>query len=111
MNNDTEIVVAMEGFDRDDDDDDEMNDEDDNDPVDLIIREMVDLIIREMIANKEDEALLKKLIQAHFDKTGRAVAKFILADFENQLKQFVKVFPSDYKEALAKQKSKLVATK
>jgi glutamate synthase (NADPH/NADH) large chain len=61
--------------------------------------------------DKEDEALLKKLIQAHFDKTGSAIAKFILADFENQLKQFVKVFPSDYKKALAKQKSKLVATK
>jgi len=27
------------------------------------------------------------------------------------LKQFVKVFPSDYKKALAKQKSKLVVTK
>jgi glutamate synthase (NADPH/NADH) large chain len=60
---------------------------------------------------KEDEVLLKKLIQAHFDKTGSGVAKFILADFENQLKQFVKVFPSDYKKALAKQKSKLVASK
>jgi glutamate synthase (NADPH/NADH) large chain len=61
--------------------------------------------------DKEDEALLKKLIQAHFDKTGSTVAKFIVADFENQLKQFVKVFPSDYKNALAKQKSKLVVTK
>jgi len=61
--------------------------------------------------DKEDEVLLKKLIQAHFDKTGSGVAKFILADFENQLKQFVKVFPSDYKKALAKQKSKLVASK
>ena len=73
----------------------------------LCNKEMVEL----EAPDKEDEALLKKLIQAHFDKTGSAVAKFILADFENQLKQFVKVFPSDYKEALAKQKSKLVAAK
>jgi glutamate synthase (NADPH/NADH) large chain len=73
----------------------------------LCNKEMVEL----EAPDKEDEALLKKLIQAHFDKTGSAVAKFILADFENQLKQFVKVFPSDYKKALAKQKSKLVATK
>ena len=73
----------------------------------LCNKEMVEL----EAPDKEDEVLLKKLIQAHFDKTGSAVAKFILADFENQLKQFVKVFPSDYKKALAKQKSKLVATK
>ena len=73
----------------------------------LCNKEMVEL----EAPDKEDESLLKKLIQAHFDKTGSAVAKFILADFENQLKQFVKVFPSDYKKALAKQKSKLVATK
>ena len=73
----------------------------------LCNKEMVEL----EAPDKEDEVLLKKLIQSHFDKTGSAVAKFILADFENQLKQFVKVFPSDYKKALAKQKSKLVATK
>jgi len=73
----------------------------------LCNKEMVEL----EVPDKEDEVLLKKLIQAHFDKTGSAVAKFILADFENQLKQFVKVFPSDYKKALAKQKSKLVASK
>jgi glutamate synthase (NADPH/NADH) large chain len=73
----------------------------------LCNKEMVEL----EAPDKEDEVLLKKLIQAHFNKTGSAVAKFILADFENQLKQFVKVFPSDYKKALAKQKSKLVATK
>ncbi|MEI6151368.1 MAG: glutamate synthase-related protein, partial [Chitinophagia bacterium] len=73
----------------------------------LCNKEMVEL----EAPDKEDEALLKKLMQAHFDKTGSAVAKFILADFENQLKQFVKVFPSDYKEALAKQKSKLLVTK
>jgi glutamate synthase (NADPH/NADH) large chain len=70
-------------------------------------KEMVEL----EAPDKDDEALVKKLIQAHFDKTGSAVAKFILADFDNQLKQFVKVFPSDYKKALAKQKSKLVASK
>jgi glutamate synthase (NADPH/NADH) large chain len=73
----------------------------------LCNKEMVEL----EAPDKEDEVLLKKLIQSHFDKTGSAVAKFILADFDNQLKQFVKVFPSDYKKALQKQKSKLVASK
>jgi glutamate synthase (NADPH/NADH) large chain len=73
----------------------------------LCNKEMVALEIPE----KEDEVLLKKLIQAHFDKTESAVAKFILADFDNQLKHIIKVFPSDYKKALQKQKSKLVAAK
>ena len=54
---------------------------------------------------------MKKLIQQHFDKTDSAVAKFILADFDNQLKNIVKVFPSDYKKALQKQKAKATATK
>ena len=61
--------------------------------------------------DKEDHVLLKKLIQAHFDKTGSAVAKFILADFDQQLKHMVKVFPTDYKKALQKQKAKLTAAK
>ena len=73
----------------------------------LCNKEMVEL----EAPDKEDEVLLKQLIQKHFDKTGSAVAKFILADFDHQLNQFVKVFPSDYKKALAKQKSKLVVTK
>ena len=70
---------------------------------------------KEMVAleatDKEDHVLLKKLIQAHFDKTGSAVAKFILADFDQQLKHMVKVFPTDYKKALQKQKAKLTAAK
>jgi glutamate synthase domain-containing protein 3 len=31
--------------------------------------------------------------------TGSTVARFVLDDFENQLKNFVKVFPTDYKKA------------
>jgi glutamate synthase (NADPH/NADH) large chain len=40
------------------------------------------------------------MIQKQFDLTGSTVAKFILNDFENQLKNFVKVFPKDYKNVL-----------
>ena len=61
--------------------------------------------------DKEDQVLLKKLIQQHFEKTGSAVAKFILADFEHQLKHIIKVFPTDYKKALQKQKAKLTTAK
>ena len=48
----------------------------------------------------EDAILLKHLIQNHFNHTGSTVAQFLLADFENELKHFVKVFPKDYKKVL-----------
>ncbi len=50
---------------------------------------------------------MKSVLQNHFDYTGSSVAKFILEDFENQLKQFVKVFPIDYKKALQGKRQKL----
>ncbi|MBD0284369.1 MAG: glutamate synthase large subunit [Flavisolibacter sp.] len=59
--------------------------------------EMVDL---EEVENG-DAAELKDMIENHFAYTGSSVAKFILDDFENQLKNFVKVFPRDYKKVLA----------
>ena len=59
----------------------------------------------------DDISVLQNLLQQHFDKTGSSVAKFILADFENQLKQFIKVFPRDYKKVLQLQKQKAVASK
>lgn len=58
--------------------------------------EMVDLDKCELADKNE----LFTMIQAHYDYTGSAVAKFILDDLDNQLKNFVKVFPKDYKKAL-----------
>jgi glutamate synthase (NADPH/NADH) large chain len=58
----------------------------------------------------DDIPVLQNLLQQHFDKTGSSVAKFILADFENQLKQFIKVFPRDYKKVLQLQKQKAVTS-
>ena len=55
---------------------------------------------------KEDSDLLKSLLEKQYKYTGSAVAKFILSDFENQLNNFVKVFPSEYKKALAAKKEK-----
>jgi glutamate synthase (NADPH/NADH) large chain len=46
------------------------------------------------------------MISRHFDYTGSTVAKFVLDDFENQKKNFIKVFPKDYKKALEQQKVK-----
>ncbi len=55
----------------------------------------------------EDEHGLKELIYKHYLNTGSAVAKFMLDDFDNQLKNFVKVFPKDYKKVLAKSSASL----
>jgi glutamate synthase (NADPH/NADH) large chain len=51
-----------------------------------------------------DKNELFTMMQAHFENTGSTVAKFILDDLDNQLKNFVKVFPKDYKKALAQKK-------
>ena len=54
--------------------------------------------------NEEDILIMKKLISNHLLFTKSTVADFILKDFDNQLKNFVKVFPSDYKKVLSKKK-------
>jgi glutamate synthase (NADPH/NADH) large chain len=48
-----------------------------------------------------DVQVLQNMLTAHYEKTGSAVSKFVLADLENQLKYFIKVFPRDYKKVLA----------
>lgn len=54
-----------------------------------------------------DAAELYHLVAAHHAYTGSRVAKFVLDDWENQLKQFVKVFPKDYKKVLRAKASPL----
>lgn len=62
--------------------------------------EMVDL---DPVA-AEDEAGLKELIHKHYLNTGSTVARFMLEDFDNQVKNFIKVFPKDYKKVLNQRK-------
>jgi glutamate synthase (NADPH) large chain len=59
-------------------------------------KEMVDL---DPVINGDSEEL-RLMIENHFRNTKSTVAKFILDDFENQLKNFVKVFPKDFKKVL-----------
>ncbi len=67
-------------------------------------KEMVDLDP----LNEEDAQLLQQMISKHYSYTDSTVAKFILEDFENQLKNFIKVFPKDYKRALQTHKLKAI---
>jgi glutamate synthase (NADPH/NADH) large chain len=78
-----------------------------NDFDSLCNKEMVDLDP----VDAEDIATLQKMMQAHFDKTGSSVAKFILSDMDNQLKHFIKVFPRDYKKVLQSRKATAKAGK
>ena len=48
-----------------------------------------------------DEQLLKALVEKHFRYTGSERAKELLADWNNARRRFVKVFPTEYKRALA----------
>jgi glutamate synthase (NADPH/NADH) large chain len=64
-------------------------------------KEMVDLDP----VQDQDTDELRKLIENHLHYTGSSVARFLLDDFENQLKYFVKVFPRDYKKVLQQKSS------
>jgi glutamate synthase (NADPH/NADH) large chain len=63
---------------------------------DLCNLEMVDLDP----LNAEDMTTVRNLVEAHFQHTASTVGRFVLDDFENQSKHFVKVFPKDFKKAL-----------
>ncbi len=59
----------------------------------------------------DDAVELQDMITRHYAYTGSTVAKFVLDDFENQLKNFVKVFPRDYKKVLQESKQKITINK
>lgn len=60
--------------------------------------------------DQDDAIVLQDLITKHYAHTDSKVAKFVLDDFDNQLKQFVKVFPKDYKKVVLEKKKNGVAT-
>ncbi|WP_424196579.1 glutamate synthase-related protein [Ampullimonas aquatilis] len=55
-----------------------------------------------------DDVLLKSLIEQHFRYTGSTRAKALLENWEESRKQFIKVFPTEYKRALAELHAKAV---
>ncbi|NDE11471.1 MAG: glutamate synthase subunit alpha, partial [Chitinophagia bacterium] len=65
--------------------------------------EMVDL---DPVSESDKEELFK-MISDHYKHTKSTVAKFVMEDFDNQLKNFIKIFPKDYKKVLQKQSEKV----
>ena len=54
----------------------------------------------EPVRSDTDIAELKELISRHLQYTDSAVARQILANWNEAVKQFVKVMPTDYKRVL-----------
>lgn len=69
----------------------------------LCNKEMVDLDT----LDAEDVAVLQQLVSNHYQYTKSTVAKFVLDDLENQVRNFIKVFPKDYKKVLQANKQKV----
>ncbi len=56
--------------------------------------------------DQTDEALLKQLLRDHYRWTGSVRARELLDDWDNARSRFVKVFPTEYKRALAEMAAK-----
>lgn len=67
--------------------------------------ELVDL---DKVEEEDDIMTLRMMIQQHQRHTGSELAREVLANFENLLPKFVKVFPRDYKRVLYKLKEEQV---
>ncbi|WP_312825706.1 glutamate synthase large subunit [Epilithonimonas sp.] len=52
---------------------------------------------------EKDVELVLDLIKEHFEITGSHLAEYLLSDFENNLKHFVKVYPREYKKVMENQ--------
>ncbi len=60
----------------------------------------LDMVDLESIDNAADAAELRGMIGEHVKATGSRLAEQLLADWENSLPLFVKVFPVEYRKAL-----------
>ena len=52
------------------------------------------------LLNLPDEVILKEMIKNHLSYTNSPVAKLIIDNWENELNNFVKVMPHEYRRAL-----------
>jgi glutamate synthase domain-containing protein 3 len=62
-----------------------------------------DMVSLERPDKPEDEATIRRLLENHVRFTDSPPAKAILADWERELRYFVKVMPNDYRRVLEHQ--------
>ena len=58
-----------------------------------------------------EQEKVKNLIKAHIAHTDSTVGKNMLANWKNEIKHFVKVYPVDYKRVLDQQNATLLTAK
>ncbi|GAV66210.1 GATase_2 domain-containing protein/GXGXG domain-containing protein/Glu_synthase domain-containing protein/Glu_syn_central domain-containing protein/Pyr_redox_2 domain-containing protein [Cephalotus follicularis] len=63
-----------------------------------------ELVYLDKVEEEEDIMTLRMMIQQHQRHTNSQLAREVLADFQNLLPKFIKVFPRDYKHILASMK-------
>ena len=73
---------------------------------DFMARCNLDMVGLESVVHKDDEDVLRKMIHDHLSYTGSLSAKKILADWNQQVKKFVKVMPHDYKRIIEQRKER-----
>ena len=66
-------------------------------------------VLLERLENQADIYELKSMIEKHKGYTGSTIAQEILSDWKNQLSNFVKVMPTDYKRVLEEMAAKNIA--
>ncbi|MFI3242957.1 MAG: glutamate synthase large subunit [Akkermansia sp.] len=71
----------------------------------------LDMIDLDPVKDVRDVAKLRSLIEEHAALTGSERAKAILADFDNELPNFVKVFPQEYRRVLTERAAAEAAAK
>ena len=69
-------------------------------------KEMVDL---DPLVLEEDVEEVRGMLQKHIEKTGSERAQYVLDNWDTLQAKFIKVYPQDYKRALAERKAKAVA--
>ena len=60
---------------------------------------MVDI---EKVEDPADQEELHAMVERHYKYTGSSVAEWVLENWEDALKEFVKVMPVEYRNALLK---------
>ena len=63
-----------------------------------------EMVTVESLADDEERQYIKSMVEEHLERTGSAVAKKLLGDWNKSIGAFIRVMPNDYKRVLEKQK-------
>lgn len=64
----------------------------------------MELVELTLIESEHDNHELRKLIEKHYEETGSKLASSLLSDWQNSVKEFIKVTPIEYKKIIEAEK-------